>query len=332
MGVSRFVQLFESLDPPSETHAEGTTYSAAPLPSTPSIRVGKNEAGNAAFLVVTQPDSPMRPPITLQHLTIQHRVRCSLIRPSAGPEVGDFTIIQLDDATFELTSYFLDVVGELLTSLGRDARQTSVSLAVEGVAELFQAAGHPGVKPSRGLWAELFLISRSADPSTLVTAWHAAPGEVWDFASGRERLEVKCTAGFRREHHFSYEQLRQPIEVEIAVCSMFVRPSSAGPTIGRLISDIRVQLPSAEAVMHLDRTVFRTLGSGLSEAIGDSFDSAVALESRAFYTAETIPCVNGPLPVGVSGVHFVSDLTEIAQAAYDKEREGLLGAVMTGAP
>ena len=97
--------------------------------------------------------------------------------------------------------------------------------------ELFRAMSEPPRKSVQGLWAELFVISRSHHPSILIDAWHTMIEDQYDFAMGNQRIEIKSFSGDVRNHHFSLEQLHPPTGVIALVGSILVARSQAGESL-----------------------------------------------------------------------------------------------------
>ena len=116
--------------------------------------------------------------------------------------------------------YFLRVADAVLATFGEQPTGREVTQAIDHLVELFHAVEQPARKSLQGLWAEVFLIARAADPAALVEAWHGVSTDRYDFMVGSQRIEVKSTAGSTREHHFSLEQLHPPEGTEVLIASL----------------------------------------------------------------------------------------------------------------
>ena len=97
---------------------------------------------------------------------------------------------------------------------------------------------------------------------------------------------------------------------------MFVENTSSGLTLRSLIDEIadRVQHHS-DLLLRLHEGVSATLGTHLSEALTSSFDDRLAESSLRFFNLADVPGIRGPLPAGVTEVHFRSDLSGTAHLA-----------------
>src|SRR5262249_5141409 len=142
-----------------------------------------------------------------------------------------FTVISCLNADSELVRYFLRIGDILLDSVGQGPRPSDVRVAVDRLVELLRALSRPPTRAIHGLWAELLLIAHGSDPVALARAWHQLPGDLFDFASEHQRIEVKAAAGRMRRHHFRLEQLTPPPSIELVVASVLVDRSAAGVSV-----------------------------------------------------------------------------------------------------
>ena len=65
-------------------------------------------------------------------------------------------------------------------------------------------------------------------------------------------------------------------------------------------------------MLKLHETVAATLGASLNDGLSRRFDTKLAEASLQFFGLEDAPAIRGPLPAGVSDVHFRSDLSALA--------------------
>lgn len=306
------ITLFDSLQPPSVSGVEEARFSAYPIPNYEQHRLGKNAKGEPAILIsVTETSYPKgSSPVVLEHLTVQHNVDCLISHAHGTLEKGKFTVLRCAGADRVLQVYFLRVASALIVSLGSTPSQSDVTKAIERLVELFRAMSQPPRKSVQGLWAELFLIVYVRNSRVMVKAWHAMPEDRYDFSEGEQRIEVKSTASRVRQHHFSLEQLNPPSGTSVLVASLFVERSGAGVSAMDLADEARLRLSGdIDLLLHLDRVISLTLGNSWRYALEDRFDRSLAEQSLAFFETKVIPSVCPDLPIGVSDVHFKSDLT-----------------------
>src|SRR5579859_1637089 len=201
--------LFDSLEVPKETSKHDKVFSAVPIPSYDSHRLGKTCSNLPALLLTTQQfnKSARLAPVVLENLTVEYDVECRITQPSGEVEKITFTLVQCTSTERHVHSYFFMVAMPLVMMLGREPAPSKVAILIEGFIEIFRALMLPPKKSVQGLWGELFLISRSSNPRMLVGSWHLTPEDRYDFSLGSFRVEVKTAIGRMRQHQFSLEQL-----------------------------------------------------------------------------------------------------------------------------
>jgi len=95
-----------------------------------------------------------------------------------------------------------------------------------------------------------------------------------------------------------------------------VEHAAGGTPLRELIAEIeRLSASSSELVMKLHTIVAATLGVTAKEALSMRFDQRLAASSLRFYDLRSIPAIRGEPPIGVSEIHFRSDLSGIAAAS-----------------
>jgi hypothetical protein len=297
--------IFKTL--PTPTKEDLQSFSVVQIGTT-LHKVGKDVLGCPVLLISTT-SGQNGPKIHLEHLEVQHLVRCHVINDKKTEE-GTFTVIRCTNTDEELTRYFFNYIGPVLRILGPTPSSGEISRAIVHLVELFRALTQPSIKSTSGLWAELFVINNAKDPVALLNSWHSNPGEKYDFNSNAQRLEVKSTSGRNRIHHFSLEQLVPPLGCEAIVASLFVESSGGGVSLGDLIQRIKVFLiKNPELEEKLDYIVANTLGNLLRQSMNYRVDYQLAQESLIIFNAQSIPKISEPLPAGISDVHFKVDLT-----------------------
>ena len=306
------IELFRSFDSTIIT-SNADRFAAFPIPGYETHRIGKDAQGRPLLLIsIPHVRSQSRAaPIILEHLRVQYNLNCRVSRSDSTFEEGIFTIVSCTAADTTLQDYFLKVMSTIVISIGNRPTQSDVAHAMNQLIELFRVMAKAPRKSVQGLWAELFLISQTGQPATLIEAWHIVPEDRYDFAIDDQRIEVKSFSGDIRLHHFSLEQLHPPEGLKALIASVSVKSSQAGVSISDLREKIQTRLGSElDPLLHIDRVIALTLGDAWQQASDTRFDERLAEESLAFYETSGIPSVNPNLPSGVSRVHFRSDLTE----------------------
>jgi hypothetical protein len=326
-------EIFEVLQPPEGTPLSGVRFRAVPIPGNEQHRLGKDVKGAPALLlsVTASPDEKRPAPIALEHLSVQHDVRCEISHPDGTTEEGLFALVQCRSDDPALRAYFLRVAGAIVALLGATPSYSDVSRAISRLVELFRAMSLAPRKSVQGLWAELLIIAQARSPEALVNAWHTLPEDRYDFSAGSQRVEVKSGSGRVRDHYFTVEQLHPPPGTDVLVASLFVERAGGGTSLADLVSQVRSAVSgNPTLLLHIDQIVGLTLGNSWRSAQEERFDRELAEHSLEFFAPEDIPKVGCDLPPGVSNVRFRSDLTGVpaADRTHYRDAGGLFRAVL----
>jgi hypothetical protein len=203
---------------------------------------------------------------------------------------------------------------------------------MSALVELFRALELPSRKSVQGLWGELYVIVQASDATALVSAWHTAPEEAYDFSGGAQRIEVKTASGDQRRHHFTLVQLQPPTGAAAVVVSVLVERVGGGVSLGELLSRARSRVaPHPDLVLRVDQVVAATLGHSWRRALAERFDWERAEESMTFFDVGLIPSIEpAAVPPDVSDVRFRADLARVQPVSERVMREegGLFQAVL----
>lgn len=301
---------FSALEPPS--HGAEVAFTASQSPLLAGHRIAKDADGQAAFLLTCTPKREgVEPPIRLRYISVLPHQRCLLSRPDGLSEGGEFTVIRCLANDVEITTYFLRVMGNLVTGLGPRPTEAAIRVAVQHAAEIFHALTDNPTRTVQGLWAELFLITVSQEPLVLLNAWRAGDSDKFDFSSDRHRIEVKSSSRGLRAHHFALDQLSSVEGGLTVVASLLLWRAGGGTSIAELVDRVHERLAGDTSLAaRLEHTVATSLGADWRESTVQRFDSGRAQDSLRFYDARTVPQIQAALPGGVSEVEFMSDLSE----------------------
>lgn len=305
--------LLADLPVPSAETGGPVRFSAIPIPGYEPHRLARAPTGEPALLISAVSGTAHTgrpPPIRLENIWVQHEITCRVLAPDGGTEEAPFTVVQFSGGESHLRDYFLWVCGTLLASLGHQPTPSMVQKAVYGLVDLFRALSRAPRKSVQGLWAELLVIARSANPDVVTSAWHAAPEDRYDFHAGDSRLEVKSASGRTRRHRFSLEQLQPPGGTKLLVVSVLMENSAGGVSLRELLDRVHIRLATRPDLQgRIPNVVALTLGEALPQALNTRFDLELATATLAFYASDVVPTLSEPLPPQMSEVSFIVDLT-----------------------
>lgn len=306
-----FVDIFENIEPPPSEPSDKPLYAVMPVPNHPSYFVGKDREALACLLIATGDQTGRsHPPIRLESLDAQFELHCHLKDANEQRREGIFTVIRCRERDGELTRYFLSVGEMILQVLGEQPTRVQIARAVNRLATIFQRIRQPSARPLNGLFGELYLLLRSRNARRTLMAWRASDNSIFDFSDGDVRLDVKAAGGRNRVHTFSYEQCNPPSRTVAVVASLHAEQAAGGVSLYSMMNQIEARVSShADLVFKLHETVAATLGASLNSSLQRRYDMRRAESSLQFFNLEDVPAIRGPLPVGVSDVHFRSDLS-----------------------
>ena len=316
---TELADIFEGICPPSAGPSDKPVYAVIPVPSYPSYFVGKDRESLACLLVSTK-DRSGRPhaPIRLESLDAQFELRCHLKKASERERVGTLTVIRCRDSDRETKRYFLSVCEAILRMLGDQPTRAEIATAVNRMAAIFQKIRRPPTRPLNGLFGELYLILRSGNAVWALAKWRVNESARFDFLDGDVRLDVKAAGSKSRIHTFSYEQCNPPSGTVAVVASLHAEQVSGGVSLFSVLNQIEARVSAhADLVLKLHETVASTLGASLKESLQRSYDMRLAASSLLFFSLEDVPAIRGPLPAGVSDVHFRSDLSALRPVSIE---------------
>lgn len=305
--------IFDSIIAPAQTETSGAVYSVGTIENCPNYLVGKDKDGLACFLLATDSSGPIgHSPIRLESIDVQFDLRCRVRRIDGAESEHTLTVIRCRESDLELTRYFLSICELMVRILGDDPSRSEIALAVERLATMLQRIRRPPSGPVIGLFGELFFLSRSAHPISAVRAWRSELSSTFDFAVANVRIEVKTTTNRIRKHSFSYEQCNPSSGLIVVVVSLQVEESAGGQSLEEIVIGLESRIMSEpELVLKLHQTITETLGSSLRNGLERRFDVHMAESSLRVFDVADVPAIRSIVPLGVSDVKFLSDLSAV---------------------
>jgi hypothetical protein len=301
---------FESLAPA----ASASDLSAVPLRDGRNDFLGKSTDGAPVFLLHDASPAKYTPGLTLRNLSVQFHATCRVHAPS-GPFDGQFAVLACDESVPELYELFVRCVSVAVDALPVAAETKDIEACVSSLLNLFRAMNAPGAREITGLWAELFVITKAAEASAAVKAWHADTFERFDFSWAGGVLEVKATQGVIRNHEFSLEQLAAPSTGLGLVASLLLQPLTGGVGVMELATQIDARLEGNNDLrQRLWSNISAALGSEFSEKLDRRYDLSFAERHVAIFQMADIPAPDRPVDSRVTSVRFRSDLTTVASS------------------
>ena len=208
-----------------EAHrTEGAQLPAAQMPGRPGDYIARGTDGAAVVLLRGSHGPIVKPQLRLRHIEVDYGSRCRVAEAGVDPVEGDFIAIRCVEAKQPVLELFVRTVEALVATLPKEPSAAQTETLIEGLVELFRKLTQPARRSIKGIWAELFVIERSAVLEEMVAAWHSDTDEKFDFASERGYVEVKATEQAVRVHEFSLGQLRPNGNMPVIIASLRLAP------------------------------------------------------------------------------------------------------------
>lgn len=310
------IELYDTLSLPD---GDKKVFNAVPIPEYPSFRVAIDIEGNPIILlsVSNAINNIALKNFRLKYLQLEQNIECK-ISENGKSDYKIFTVITFTSADRNLQEYFLRISETLVKTLSNKPTQQQVIESLNKFVEVFRALTDTPTNTVHGLWTELFLIDNSKNPLELLSYWHNSPEEKFDFNSGDEKIEVKSSSNFEREHIFSSEQLN-PSSGRVLIASIFIKQQSNGVSIEQLANSISLKIKyNTISIEKMNALISKTLGNSLEQSIGIKFDLQLSKNSLKFYDSLSIKKIEEYyIPKEVSELRYKSDLSNIQDINLD---------------
>lgn len=323
--------LYNQIRKFSETTTENR-YHVISLPNK-LHKLGVSEEGFPKFFVDTN-DNNLMQNLNAELLSVEYNVLCNIIE---GEEIMDdhyFAIITLRSENEQFQKMFIDVFLMMLDTLPVKPSNIALASKIESLLSIFAKLKKHPVHKLQGLWAELFMIDHSKNPTVVARSWHSTPNSKYDFNLGGDKVEVKSTQSENRVHHFSLDQLNPSPNSKLLICSVIVREAAKGNnglSVFDLYDKIIPRINDSEIRMRLSEIITETLGCDFYIAQKKYFDYVEASDRMAFFNYVDVPKIaKEDVPQHVTEVRFSSDLThlkDVREENYDKEGSELLNSL-----
>jgi len=236
----------------------------------------------------------------------------------------------LDCTDVELVDTFLALALDLATQIdtvGRDVHWHDVLTWLDGWQALLVRGAKLTVEQELGLWGELWVISKSAEPDLLLAAWRGPDEDPVDFFLDAVGIEVKVS---RRPnvHHVSLTQSVRPVgDHEAYLLSLWVAPEPVrGTSLPELVEGLLLRIADPPAFLR------RISALGYTPNDRTAYVAKyVVLETPLWFSAANIPQIR-VLDPGISQLRYLVTLDpnlccieQVSQRLWDLLGHGTIG-------
>ena len=296
--------LSELRDRPS-----GHAFTVAPVPGSYGVLLGVDMTGHPVLFVVAEAGT-LEPPLRTNKLSLHIGQSYSLAGLDESPSVELLHALRCETSDSADVETFLLLAEAFLARQGAGrVDQHALTSFFRSMVRLFAVTPAKDLQAERrGLWGELFMMSRAQGFRFWAPFWHSEVERRFDFSSGRNRVEVKITTRPERTHHFSHRQIFAIEGEEITVASIVATEDDSGLSLRQLIDDCRNALIGTPDYLKLEKAV-RRAGMESSTDSGPVIDAAEAEENLAWFRSMDIPHFRVPEPPGVTETRYRVDLS-----------------------
>lgn len=325
--------LLQSFTESINTFADGDKYNVLSIEGM-KHKIGKSSEGYPKVFVNTLPTKAILHNLNGELFSVEYNIQCSLVDDRGEVADAVFSIITLRSTDEYLRKIFFDVFTMMLLTLPELPNDMEMAMKIEGLLSIFAALKRKPIHKIQGLWAELLVIERSADPYVIAKAWHNSPGSKYDFTMGADKIEVKSTSSEERIHKFSLDQLNPTESSNLLIASVIVRESAKddnGLSISDMYNKICKRISDIDIRMHVYSVITSTLGDEYEKASEVCFDYSSGKDSLSYFDYKDVPKIDKKyVPAFVSAVKFDSNLEHvdnINKKGMTFEKDTLLGSI-----
>ena len=294
-------------------------YAATALPFNKQYKIGISDDNYPMFFVPST-STTFSVDINMEMINVYFGRVCK-IHDTHNSE-GVYTIITLKTGDSDIQKYFIDIVCILLEQLPSNYSDAILSKEIQKLVDLFSQLSQPSRKTVQGLWAELLIIEQSNNPEYLINSWHIDAYDKFDFNDGKDKLEVKSSIRPQKIHRFSVDQLSANNNSNLLIASVNTSLVDQGINIFGLRDRICTKIQDLQTQSRLNEIILKTVGNDISKVSDLYFDYSFAVDSMVFFDAKDVPSISlESIPIGVTNVHFDSDLSGIAQITHSQIKE-----------
>ena len=296
--------LSELQDRPS-----GHAFTVAATPGNQDVLLGLDTAGHPVLFVLAEAGA-VEPPLRTDKVSLHIGQSYSLAGVDDSPRVELLHALRCETSDPADVETFL-LLAEAFLARHEDggANRQSLTSFFRSMVRLFAVTPAKDLQAERrGLWGELFMMSRVYGFPFWAPFWHSEVTRRFDFSCGRNRVEVKITTRPERTHHFSHRQIYAIEGEEIVVASILATEDDSGLSLRQLIEECREALLGSPDYLKLEKAV-RRAGMDSSTEPGPTIGAAEAEESLAWFRSRDVPHFLVPEPPGVTETRYRVDLS-----------------------
>ncbi len=301
----------------------GHDFTVSPIPGHRGAFLGVDSTGHPVLFTPAEAGAA-EPPLRTNKVSLHIGQSYSLAEIDAFPRVELLHAMRCETRDSTDVATFL-LLSEAFLARHKAGGVDGATLAsfFRSMIRLFEVTPAKNLRAERrGLWGELFMMTRVRGFQFWAPFWHSETTRRFDFSCGRNRVEVKMTTRPERVHHFSHKQVYAIEGEELLVASIVAAEDDAGLSLRQLIDECRNALLGTPDHLKLERAI-RRAGMESPTETGPVIGATEATERLAWFRSIDIPHFRVPEPAGVTETRYKVDLST-APRVTDTELEAWL--------
>ena len=296
--------LSELRDRPS-----GHAFTVAPVPGNQGVLLGVDTMEHPVLFVLAEAGA-VEPPLRTNKVSLHIGQSYSLAGVDDTPRFEVMHALRCETSnSADVETFILLVEAFLARQEPGGVTQKALTSFFRSMVRLFAVTRAKDLQAARrGLWGELFMMSRVRGFRFWAPLWHSEVTRRFDFSFGNNRIEVKITTRLERTHYFSHRQIYAIEGEEIVIASLVAAEDDSGLSLRQLIEDCRSALLGTPDHLKLEKAV-RQAGMESPSETGPVINAAEAEESLAWFCSMDIPHFRVPEPAGVTETRYKVDLS-----------------------
>ena len=302
------LSIFENI----KSNKTSSSYSVSRVERMDGLFFGLDTEGHPCLFIATTQTQSI-PSIRTSQIRVDFYKKYKLILSGTEEREGIYhSIICLSKDLIDIRT-FVAVLDSVLNELNGIISVETLKSVFHSLSNLFSISPEEDAEyVQRGLWAELFFMQQTRGFSFWASTWHSEPHRLFDFSTDGMRTEIKCTIKAERIHEFNHNQLVTMSDDRIVVISFLLQEDDSGISLRELIESAKTELKGTPYYIRLEK-VIRNAHMNKSDSDGPRFNPTHATQNIAWFKSIDIPRFPIQEPVGVSGTHYRSDLTQATQ-------------------
>lgn len=310
------LSIFENI----KSNRTSSSYSVSPVERMDGLFFGLDTKGHPCLFIATTQTHSI-PSIRTSQIKVDFYKKYKLILSGTEGREGIYhSIICLSKDLIDIHT-FVAVLDSVLNELNGIISVETLKSVFHSLSNLFSISPEEDAENvQRGLWTELFFMQQTKGFSFWASTWHSEPHRLFDFSTDGMRNEIKCTTKAERIHEFNHNQLVTMSDDRIVVISFLLREDDSGISLRELIELAKTDLKGTSDYIKLEKAI-RNAHMNERDYDGPKFNPDYAIQSIAWFKSTDIPRFPIQEPVGVSGTHYRSDLTQATQMSQQEISE-----------